>query len=302
MGYKSTCNSGGANTGLPKCRGNYGRGQSFILVPPTAEIDTEANSLLEATWTAKIKADESIRWYPLPKFFRYAPSREDHIYTSGDFNDKYSVKDGDADGIAAYLNAPVCFMKKLREFNNQEWKAYEITDEGYIKAWSTDGIKMLPFDVFFNVEADMDATAEEGRLSQIRIYKKEAYQWNDHGIVINPKDDAIVSWEARSLSGLLDADVTVVTSIATSVVIDVKTDCDLTPVTGLVKDDFILEDDTPSTESITTSTESTTIAGRYTLAMSELGPDNYTINLKEPAAMTTAGYQAGDDGTFVISE
>lgn len=301
MGYEVTCNAGGSNSGLPKCRGNYGRDAYFMLVPPGAEIDTEANALLEATYTAKIKADESIRWYPWPKFFRYEPTREEHLYTEGDFNDKYPVSDGNADGMASYLNIPICFAKKLREFNNQEWKAYVITDKGFIRGWTQDGVKFLPYSIFVHVEPDVEATKEEGRLTPVRIYKKEAFEWNEYGVVLNPVDDALSTWDPRLLAGLLDANVTVVSSSSTEVVIDVKTDCDLTGVTGLVKDDLLLQDDTPSTETIITSTESTSIAGRYTLDVTTLSADNYTINLKEPVDMTTAGYQGGDDATFVVS-
>ena len=302
MGYVITCNEGGANSGLPKCKGNYGRIQGYILVPPGAEIDTEANALLEASWTAKIDADEANRWYPWPKFFRYEPSREDHIYTVGDFNDKYSVADGDADGMASYLNIPSCFAQKLRAFNNQEWKAYAVTNKGFLRGWTQDGVKFKPYSMFVHVEADIEQTKEEGRLTPIRIYMKEAFEWNEYGVALDPKNDAIASWDPRLLEGLLDADVKIVgVPTGTELVVDVKTECDATPVTGLVVTDFLLQDDTPTVESITSATESTTVAGRYTLDVTTILTDTYTINLKEPSAMTTDGYQRGADATFDIA-
>lgn len=286
---------------MPKCRGEYGRTRNFILVPPDAEIDTEANALLESTWTGNIEADEASRWYPLPVFFRYEPSREDHVYTQGDFGDKYSVREGYADGVAYYLNPSICFQKKLRDFNGQAWKAYEVTEKGFIKGWSQDGTKMLPFTMFFNVEAETPATGEEGRLMKIRVYPTESYEWEEYGVVIDPINDAISTWDPRDLEGLLDATVEVYSSSSTELVVDVQTYCDDTPVTGLVVTDFVLQDDTPETETINSATESSTVDGRYTLDVTTLGDDNYTINLKEPSAMTTDGYQAGTAASFTIS-
>jgi len=301
MGYETTCNTGGANSGLPKCRGNYGRDAYFILVPPGTEIDTEANALLQATWLTKIKADESVRWFPLPKLFRYEPTTGDHLYTEGDFNDKYSVKEGAPDGVAHYINLPICFAKKLRTFNNQEWDAYVVTDKGYLRGWTQDEVIFKPFSIFLHVEEDIEPTAEEGRLTPVRIYKNEPFQWNEYGVVLNPIKDALASWDPRLLAGLLDVNVTVVTSSATELVVDVKTDCDLTGVTGLVLADFLLVDDESGSETINGATESSSIAGRYTLDVSTLGADDYLINLKEPADMTTFGYQAGSAATFTVS-
>lgn len=301
MGYESTCNTGGANSGMPKCRGNYGRDAYFMLVPPGTEIDTEAAALLQATYLAMIKADESTRAYPLPKFFRYEPTSDEHAYTEGDFNDKYSIKEGSPDGMASYINIPICFAKKLRTFNNQDWDAYVFTDKGYLRGWSQDETKFLPFSIFLHVEEDIEATKEEGRLTPVRIYKNEPYQWNEYGVVLNPIKDALATWDPRLLTGLLDANVTIVSSSDTTLVINVKTDCDLTGVTGLVKEDFLLQDDTPSVEAIVTSVESTSIAGQYTLDVTTLSADDYTLNLKEPADMTTAGYQGGSDATFTIA-
>jgi hypothetical protein len=301
MGYTQTCSTGGANTGLPKCRGDYGRDSFPIIVPRGAEIDTEANSLLLATWQGKFELDESTRWYALPKFFRYLPSREDHVYTQGDFNEKFSVREGYGDGVASYLNPAICFQKKLKEFNNQTWDFYWVTDKGYIRGWSQDGVILKPFSGFFHVEEEMPATADEGRLMQIRIYNTEAYQWEEYGEVINPIDDATATWDPRELEGLLDATCEVFgTPSGTEIVVDVQTYCDDTGISDLVYTDFVCEK-AGVDYAISASAESSTVAGRYTLTVSTLLAEDYTVNLNEPAAMTTDGYQPGAADSFTIS-
>lgn len=286
---------------MPKCGGNYGRTIFWILVPPSAEIADETTALLEATWQTGIENDESSRWYPLPKFYRYTESREDHVYTQGDFNQKFSVREGYGDGIAAYLNPPICFQKKIRDFNDQTWKGYRVTEKGYILGTSSDGAKFEPFNIFFYAEEEMPATADEGRLMQIRVYATEAYQWEDNGVVIDPVNDAVSTWDPRKLEGLLDVTVEVVSSSATSLVVDVQSYCDDTPVTGLVVADFVLVDDAGGSETINSVTESTSVDGRYTLDVTTLTADDYEINLQEPADMTTDGYQTGSVAEFTIS-
>jgi len=300
MGFALNCNSGGANTGNPQCRGQYGRIKFFILVPPGQEIATETLALTQSTWTDGVENDEATRWYPLPEFFRYAPTREDGVYTQGDYGDKRFVRNGFADGVAHYLDLDVCFIKKLHEFSNKNWKGWAVTENDYILGTSSDGTKFEPFTMFVNVEANMDATSEEGNMTPIRIYRDNDDEWSKRGVAVYPPGET-TAWYPTQLEGLLDADVTVVSSSATSLVIDVKTACGAIGVTGLVVADFALYDDTPDVESISSSTESTTIDGRYTLNVSTLGADNYTINLNDPSSMTTAGYDKGTDATFVVS-
>ena len=299
MGYELTCNSGGANTGMPKCRGDYGRVIFHIICPPGHTIDTEANALLEATWTTLIENDESTRAYPLPEYFKYTPAREDAVYEQGDFGKKIFIREGYADGTAMYENAPPCFKQKLNAFNKQNWTAYEVTEKGYILGYSVAGTLFQAFDIDYQTEADKPATGEETRKTPVKIYCNTPSQWEEYGVAIYPPGESS-AWNPRELEGLLDANVTVVSSTATSLVVDVKTDCDETAVTDLVVADFLLQDDTPSTETVNSATESTTIDGRYTLDVTTLGADDYTINLKEPSAMTTNGFQHGDDASFEI--
>ena len=114
MGYQITCNTDTSQSGAPVCKGNYGRDKFAILVPPSVTIDTEANALLEATWLTGIEAATSTRFYPFHPFFRYAPTREDHVYSQGDNGERISVRQGQPDGKVIYDNLSVCFIRKLR--------------------------------------------------------------------------------------------------------------------------------------------------------------------------------------------
>lgn len=298
MGYEITCNTGGSNTGRPKCRGNYGRDYFYILVPPSAEIADQSTAETESTWTDAIENDEASRWYPLPPFYRYEPSREDFVYSQGDFGKKVPVRAGHPDGIAYYERLPICFTKSLRDFNDQVWKAYVVTEEGYIKGYSEAGTKFEPMNVFVHFEEEMPATADEVSLVKLRIYLTEAWQWHDYGAVIYPPG-AATSWDPRDLEGLLDVDVTINSSAADSLVVDVAATCDDQAITGLVAADFTVLDGSDETQAIDSVTESSTVDGRYTLTPSTTFAAG-TVNLKEPSAMTTDGYQTGSAASLTI--
>jgi hypothetical protein len=297
MGYTEICSTGGANTHTPKCQGNYGRDIFPIIVPATFSIATESTAMTAAAWTAPIKAALTSRIYPFPKFFKFAPSQAEYVYAQSDFGDQSPVRPGYPSGIAHYQNLSPCFRRKLAAFNDQDWRVYWVTEFGYIRGKSTDGIKFEPFKLFYNVENDMPAVGDEPRLTPIRIFNKDVSEWNEYGAVIKP-----TAFDARELAGLLDVMVTVFTSAASLIVVDVQAACSDTAIAGLVVADFVVYDSILASKAITSATESTTIPGRYSLAMTApLGAATYTVNLKTPANMTTLGYESDAAASFTIS-
>lgn len=95
----------------------------------------------------------------------------------------------------------------------------------------------------------------------------------------------------NELESIVDVDLTVVgTPTATSIVVDVKTVCDDTPVSGLVLADFIKYTTLGATQSITSVTESATVPGRYSLVGS--GWTTGTLALRSAALLTIKSYEA----------
>jgi hypothetical protein len=265
-------------------------------VPSTFNIATEAAAMTAAAWTAKIKAALTSRIYPFPKFFKFVPSQAEYVYAQSDFGDQSPVRPGYPSGIAHYQNLSPCFRRKLASFNDQDWKAYWVTEFGYIRGKSTDGTKFEPLSLFYNLENDMPAVGDEPRMTPIRIFNKDVAEWNEYGAVIKP-----IAFDARELAGLLDVTITVVTSAASLVVVDVKASCSDTAIAGLVVTDFVIVDDAGGAEALASATESTTIPGRYSLALTApMGADTYFVNLNTPATMTTLGYESEASDTFTI--
>jgi len=91
---------------------------------------------------------------------------------------------------------------------------------------------------------------------------------------------------------IVDVYLTIVgTPTTSSIVVDVKTVCDETGVSGLVVADFLLvDDDDGATHTITTSTPHATIAGRYTLAGTAF--EDSTLDLDPPATLSIKAYES----------
>jgi hypothetical protein len=142
-------------------------------------------------------------------------------------------------------------------------------------------------------------TLPDGRAvveTPVKVVLKDATEWNDFGVVIQP-----TTWNPNSLDGVYDVAMSIVSSSAASVVVGVNIDSYATTdpngqITGLVKADFVVKDDTPSVESINTSTDNGD--GTYTLAFSpSLGADNYTVTLAACSAISLTDIYIESTGT-----
>ncbi len=81
------------------------------------------------------------------------------------------------------------------------------------------------------------------------------------------------------------------TSSATTIVVTVATVCDGTPVSGLVVGDFNLTDDDDSaSHAISSSVESTTVPGRYTLT--GVSFEDSHLNLDPPDVLSIQSYES----------
>lgn len=95
----------------------------------------------------------------------------------------------------------------------------------------------------------------------------------------------------NELESIVDVSLTVIgVPTATSIVVDVKTVCDQTAVSGLVVADFLKLTTLGATQAITSVTESATIPGRYSLV--GVGWTTGTINLKAPGLLTIQSYES----------
>ena len=94
------------------------------------------------------------------------------------------------------------------------------------------------------------------------------------------------------LESIVDVELEIVgTPSATTIVVDVATVCDGTPVSGLVVGDFNLtDDDDGASHAISSAVESTTTPGRYTLT--GVAFEDSTLNLDAPDTLSIQSYES----------
>lgn len=94
----------------------------------------------------------------------------------------------------------------------------------------------------------------------------------------------------NELFRIVDVELTVVSASTTEIVVDVKTVCDQTPLSGLGSADFLVIDNDNGATHAQTAAESTSIPGRYTLTGTSF--EASTVNLKAPADLSIKAYES----------
>lgn len=298
---KFSCSSTASNTGATRlCDNGLGPIRKVFICPANYSIATEATALLEATWKTAIRATSANRIYPMPLAVSITPEGTDDQYNDRPLAGPKLIKEG-LIGFTLMLDIPKPLARKLRSFNERACSVFFADEAGNIWAWSDDNTKVKAFDVQeLRIGKQTLSDGTNGTETPLKIVLKHTSQWMDYGVVIQP------TWDPNMLDGLYDVDVSVVSSAAAKVVVSVLIDSftatdPLGQVTGLVKADFAVADDTPSAETINTCTDNGD--GTYDLAFSPgLGADNYTVNLVAASAISLTAYGIESTGadTFTI--
>jgi hypothetical protein len=283
-----SCGTNTANTGRGQCVDPFAVAHKIILVPQGTEIDTEANAKLQATWITLINESKNERGYVLPRIFRIEPAQDDPIYEAGAKGMQEFVREGKKTVKYSLENIPLCEHKKLRTLNNQRWAMFVITDNGSIRGKSIDGTKFLPVPLnLFRVENRKESDGEAMERTMVMIEWQNPNDWDDYGVYVTP-----TAFDPRELNGILDVTIGAASAISVAgFTFSVAGACDSVAIEGLVAGDFTLLDSTGATVSITSVTESATVAGTYVLAAT-LSAGTYSFNMKQQPGMTTNGYES----------
>lgn len=251
MGYfELSCVGNGGNTGAQKCQEDFGRDELFLLVDSTFEIDTFANAMLEATYITAINAAVAERMYPLFIHFNAEFENEDRIPAEGWAGKSMTVRAGKRKGTYTFEEISFYNHKELRKHNGRTGLAiYKVTSGGYIKGWSKDGIKLLPFpldDFFVNDRSDDDGANKD--LTSVFIEEADGSKWNDDGFYVKP-----TAFDPLLLDGIKDCSVTIASETATSGVLTINGASDQIGIIGLLGANFRLyADSAPETSLVVT--------------------------------------------------
>lgn len=278
------------NTGLSNCLDNLGYDAMLIWTPESFEHATESDAETEADWLTAINANNA---YPFPIFEEVEPALEDDVVQETNTGSRIFVREGKYGG-AGMARVALCDLPKLRTFNNVTGRVFIVTGNDKIWGTSPDGAKFKGFLLsYFRVSKLGANDGSTARMVRIEYQLKTPSEMGDYPAV--PQ----LTWSPLTLTGLVDTTLTVDASAATEVTVTVTRNCDGEGVEGLVAGDFTILDSSSGAEVISELSDDGD--GVYTLTVSTMSADDYTINLKAASAQTTGGYAPGAADTFTIS-
>lgn len=279
--------------------GNFKPGPTvgLLFVPKDTQIATVATAMLEATYTTGLNLALANRWQIINfdkgvRLFQVTPTQDEPKFEESDFSGiRSKVAAGNKRTAMVFSHLAPYTLKALQGLENQDLDMFEITENNYILGKTPDGTKLEGFSVNYFCGNQMPGE-NSGASSKLTIYidYKDADEWDKNGILALP-----TAFSFSDVDGIVDVEITEVSSGTSAIVVDVKSHIGAVAISGLVTADFKASIvSTGANVAISGATESTTVAGRYTLAGTFTEVPHYIKTTDQPDA-TTKGYETPDD-------
>lgn len=269
MSDSCLCGEGMNNTGLATCLPAFKKTTGVLFVPLFANDGTR-NKIDMSTaidMTAHVQhIDKSKRFYPIQDLKDVELPVADAKFKTYKDGAKRKLADGIRSFKATMPEASSVLIGKLQGVSCSKFGVYLIDIDGQLRGIK-DGTNLYPVEIGGFNAMFKDATDDEVNEGMIEfdfdILLKVAQFWilSTTDLGVNPNE----------LSGLVDANLTEVSSGATSTVLNISSDfgsgvaTNPAPIVGLVTADFSGYNDTDSASVSLTVAESTTIDGQYTI-------------------------------------
>lgn len=269
MSDSCLCGEGMNNTGLATCLPAFKKTTGVLFVPLFANDGTRNKIDMSTTidMTAHIQnIDKSKRFYPIQDLKDVELPVADAKFKTYKDGAKRKLADGIRSFKATMPEASSVLIGKLQGVSCSKFGVYLIDIDGQLRGIKS-GTDLYPVEIGGFNAMFKDATDDEVNEGMIEfdfdILLKVAQFWilSATDLGVNPNE----------LSGLVDANLTEVSSGATSTVLNISSDfgsgvaTNPAPIVGLVTADFSAYNDTDSASVTLTVAESTTVDGQYTL-------------------------------------
>ena len=259
MAYNQpTCEETTTITGWsPNCSTGLGVVQRIVFTDSDFEFETEAKADDETQWGEDI-VDKNI--YPLPDILEIDDNSEAAGTYTSDINGRIIiVKAAKASYLYRFEYEPGLHAR-LRTFNGKSVRVIEIDTNNNVIGTTPDGVIFKGLDAYIYVGEKVAATSSTPAFTPVTVSYLSTTERDDKPAVFN------VDWNILGLNGVQPVTLTVVgTPIATEIVVDVAGTDDGVAISGIGTNFRLIAADGTSEITISTSPESTTIPGRYTL-------------------------------------
>lgn len=211
--------------------------------------------------------------FPMTSLYNFEQSTPDNEIATSSIGVKFEIREGKVE-MSLIFNKSHCFHSSL--FTKKAFKKWNLLlfmKNHTLGTTSIDGTKFKGFDMgMFSVSTFKVQQGTDPQQTKVTFQFTEqgTKEWNSRMKAI-PNEE--VAAELNSIDGVIETQITYVTAPAagTTVVVDVKSNCNGTPKTGLTTANsasWILGGTQATPRTITTVAESATVPGRYTLTLS----------------------------------
>jgi hypothetical protein len=270
----------------------------LILTPKDFSFATQADAEDDTKWQDAIE-QVADRIYPMP----YAYENEDlsEEATKQDFpgGDSLEVRKGRY-AERQKFSLSVADMVKLASFNNQTYRAFEIDANGNINGTSPNGTIFQGFEVTnLDIEKMNRTIGDVTRLVPMYFKYREPSEWTDKGVALRPLhlDTVADQWDPRDLDGLTDVELTIVSSIATKIVVKAEAALKSVLLKGFNQTADWLVKDASGVAQVVTVTDNND--GTYDLDGTGFAT-NFTVDLNTPPNLTLDGYESLGPKTLTV--
>lgn len=267
-----SCDYSLQNTGLPNCNYVLKYAIAAMLVPMrdgagAANKIASGATVNDAYILAKFNdTDKTQRFYYL-KNLKNANigTPAEPVYQTFDDNSKVKIDNGITSASFIFAASSPTFLSKMQSFECEQMGIYFIDKEGYIIGIAS-GNDLLPIEIAQNSMNSQPTYGTPTTTYQITT----TFDWAqsvDHGDVRAWENT--VNWSSSTIASLLDVNSSIYSAVAaTTMTLDLYYDYgainNKLPVEGLLLADFTLYNETDAASvTITSVTESSTVAGRY---------------------------------------
>jgi hypothetical protein len=292
MALGCKCNSGLSNTGQPNCITLQSVTSRLILVPlkdATGALN-KVSLTTNPTWASLFtELDATKRWYPLPVFENVEMAKADSTFEEAPSGRKVFIKSGKRSFAGELWSQTPTFLAKLQSNRCSDFGFYIVDVNGSLVG-SKVGTDLYPIPVDNESFEAKLMFATDSSIQKIMLSFDWYRLFDESTLWLVTQSDA--NFDFNNVDGLLDVNLTKVSSTATSIVVTAKLDygsgANQIAVKGLVLANFALTNGTTGAViAISAVAESTAVEGQYTLTIANT-PLLTPIKLK---VLSTSNYE-----------
>jgi hypothetical protein len=209
------------------------------------------------------------------------------------------VKDGNY-RFRPSIAKSLCQHKAMFTHRTKNGRVFMIDDDGWwIGTKKTNG-DFAGWDLdLLHTEKMKFNNGTEASFTPLMVAFKNNKEWDRYGMMV---DLSQINAEIyRMVDVVLSIPVGSPAITASALTIQVHTECDDTPVEGLVVADFVALDSAGDVIALTTAVENPNIPGRYLISSAAAFEDDMTIDIDTPTLLTLKPYQNSEATGVVIT-